>query len=51
MESLQHPCRSIVSKTRESKQIEKLEWEVWRNLEAKVADLVADVGEGEVIAK
>ncbi|UED76008.1 permease prefix domain 1-containing protein [Brevibacillus sp. DP1.3A] len=42
MESLQHYVDQLFQKYRGSKQIEELKWEVLSNLEAKVADLVAD---------
>ncbi|MFS0553627.1 permease prefix domain 1-containing protein [Brevibacillus sp. 179-C9.3 HS] len=42
MESLHHHVDQIFQKYRGSKQIEELKWEVLSNLEAKVADLVAD---------
>ncbi len=42
MESLQYHVDRLFQKYRGSKQIEELKWEVLSNLEAKVADLVAN---------
>lgn len=42
MESLHHHVDQLFHKYRASKQIQELKWEVLSNLEAKVADLVAD---------
>ncbi|MCM3144227.1 permease prefix domain 1-containing protein [Brevibacillus sp. MER 51] len=52
MESLQHHVDQLFQKYRGSKQIEELKWEVLSNLEAKVADLVADgLSMGEAVRK